>query len=164
MRAHLLGWGFVVACMTTIVAAAQEQRGRGSSNTSRVSGTNQWVRWANEWDVNQDHVYTCEEWKKYVTDLFNKADRNRDGYVDAKEFALIQETAPQFRDAGFGYFDDNRDGRLSRNEFIDKPNPFFLYFDRNRDCKVTLEEILAASAPPPSSRPPPDSAGSIRPR
>jgi hypothetical protein len=145
--------------MTTIVAAAQEQRGRRSPDSSAPSGTDQWVRWANEWDANRDHVYTCEEWKKYVTDLFNKADRNRDGYVDATEFKVIQETAPQFRNAGVGYFDDNGDGRLSRSEFIDKPNPFFLQFDRNRDCKVTFDEIISASTPPMPSRP--DPGGSL---
>jgi hypothetical protein len=30
-----------------------------------------------------------------------------------------------FKDAGPGYFDNNRDGRLSRGEFVDKPNPLF---------------------------------------
>jgi EF hand domain-containing protein len=149
MYAHLFGQVVLLLCMATLVAGAQESRGRGS----RPPGTDQWVRWANEWDSNQDQVYTCEEWKRYVTNLFNKADRNRDGYVDANEFKLIQEAAAQFRNAEFGYFDDNGDGRVSRSEFIDKPNPFFLQYDRNRDCKVTLEEIMSSSAPPASSRP-----------
>lgn len=165
MSAHHLGRVFLVLCMTAIVAAAQEQRGRGSPDSARPSGVDQWVRWANEWDANHDQVFTCEEWKKYVTDLFNKADRNRDGYVDAKEFKLIQETAPQFRDAGLGYFDDNGDGRLSRSEFVDKPNPFFLRYDRNHDCKVTLDEIMAVSAPPRSGpTEPPGGGGFMRSR
>lgn len=116
------------------------------------------VRAANAWDLNKDQVYTCDEWKKYLTDLFNKADRNHDGFVDAQEFNAIRDGAEQFKDASLGYFDDNRDGRLSRAEFVDKPNPFFLQLDLNRDCKVTLDEIMAAAARqtprPPSSRPP----------
>ncbi len=116
------------------------------------------IRAANVWDANHDQVYTCDEWKKYLTDIFNKADHNHDGFVDAKEFDAIRSAAEQFKDASLGYFDDNRDGRLSRAEFVDKPNPFFLQLDLNRDCRVTLDEIMEAAtrqAPrPPSSRPP----------
>jgi Ca2+-binding EF-hand superfamily protein len=116
------------------------------------------LRFATAWDANHDQVYTCAEWKKFVTDIFNQADRNHDGFVDATEFKSIQDATPQFKDASLGYFDDNGDGRLSRAEFVDKPNPFFLQFDKNHDCKVTLEEIMEAAKPtdPP---PRPESAG-----
>jgi len=149
MNTRLLTSGVLVLCVSTTTAAAQEARARGDASGAASSSLNRFTRWANEWDANHDQVYTCEEWKKYVSDLFSKADRNRDGYVDASEFKLIQDTAPQFKDADLGYFDDNRDGRLSRSEFVDKPNPFFLLFDRNHDCKVTLDEIMAVSAGPP---------------
>ena len=87
---------------------------------------------------------TCEEWKQYATKLFNDADRNRDGFVDTKEFDSIRQADAMFRDADLGYFDDNRDGRLSRAEFVNKPNPFFIIYDKKGSCRVTLDDITAA--------------------
>jgi hypothetical protein len=46
-----------------------------------------------------------------------------------------------FRDADLAYFDDNRDGRLSRAEFVNKPNPFFARYDKKGTCRVTLDDI-----------------------
>jgi hypothetical protein len=94
-----------------------------------------------EWDANHDGVLTCEEWKQYVTRAFNTADTNRDGFLDAREFSSLKQSSPVFRQADLGYFDDNRDGRLSRQEFIDKKSPLFARYDRNGDCRITAEEL-----------------------
>ncbi len=133
-------WSFVLLVVGAMTAPASPQ-GRAD-----VAGGGHSVdvllRSANRWDANGDQVYTCDEWKRYLGDMFTKADRNRDGFVDSQEFRVIQEADPQFKDAGLGYFDDNGDGKLSRSEFVDKPTPFFLRFDLNRDCKVTLDEVM----------------------
>jgi hypothetical protein len=50
-----------------------------------------------------------------------------------------------FKDADPGYFDNNRDGRLSRGEFVDKPNPLFARYDKKGTCRVTLDDIANAS-------------------
>jgi hypothetical protein len=102
------------------------------------------VTWAAIWgDTKREGVYTCEEWKQYATKVFNDADRNRDGYVDvdAQEFEAIRKADRMFRDADLAYFDDNRDGRLSRAEFVNKPNPFFARYDKKGTCRVTLDDI-----------------------
>ena len=57
----------------------------------------------------------------------------------------IKNADPLFRDADLGYFDDDHDGRLSRREFVDKPSPFFLRYDKNSDCRVTPDELKGAS-------------------
>jgi hypothetical protein len=101
---------------------------------------------APDWDINHDGVYTCEEWRIHVTTLFNKADRNHDGYLTADEFSVIKRADPLFADADLSYFDDNKDGRVSRDEFVSKPSPFFTRFDLNHDCRVTQDE-LAGKAP-----------------
>jgi hypothetical protein len=93
------------------------------------------------WDANRDGVFTCEEWKQYATRLFNTADLNRDGVLDAKEFEALKRSDPSFKNAEPGYFDDNRDGRVARAEFIDKKSPLFARYDRNNDCRVTAEEL-----------------------
>ena len=117
---------------------------------------------ASSWDINGDGIYTCDEWKLFINKIFDKADKNHDGYVDAKEFKAIQDADPVFRDADLSYFDDNRDGRLNRGEFVDKPSPFFLRYDKNHDCRVTPDELAGSSAgsEKPNARPRPAGRGS----
>lgn len=137
-----------------------------SESASMTVRTNQMVRSASAWDANGDGIYTCDEWKAFVTKLFVGADKNKDGFVDAKEFAGIRE-AEQFKDADIGYFDDNRDGKLSRAEFVDKPSQFFMRFDRKHSCKVTIDDIVEALAPRSSPSTNPNDmtpAGMSRPR
>jgi hypothetical protein len=99
------------------------------------------------WDANHDGVYTCAEWKSYLDRIFNLADRNRDGYLDQSEFATVRKAGGVLADADFGYFDENQDGKISRNEFVNKPSEFILRYDRNGDCRVTPDEIKAGDAP-----------------
>jgi Ca2+-binding EF-hand superfamily protein len=115
------------------------------SAAAQQSRTDRMVQSAVKWDSNGDMVFTCDEWKLHLGKIFAAADKNRDGFVDAQEFAAVRSADIQFQDADLGYFDDNRDGKLSRAEFVDKPSQFFLRFDLNRDCKVTLDEIGEAT-------------------
>jgi hypothetical protein len=114
---------------------------------TRSGGSDALIAWATVWgDTNRSGTFTCEEWKRYATKLFNDADKNHDGYVDAQEFKTIQQADSMLRNSDLGYFDDNRDGRLSRHEFVDKPNPFFVRYDRKGTCKVTLDDISDMTA------------------
>jgi Ca2+-binding EF-hand superfamily protein len=79
------------------------------------------------WDANHDGVNTCEEWKSHL-------DRMLD---------------PALADADFGYFDENQDGKITRNEFVTKPSEYILRFDRNGDCRVTPEEVRASAQKDP---------------
>jgi hypothetical protein len=97
------------------------------------------------WDLDHNGIYTCDEWKQYAGRIFNLADHNHDGYVDASEFKTIQQTTPVFKEAEITYFDDNRDGRISREEFVGKPNPLFARYDKNGDCRVTPAELKGSS-------------------
>jgi hypothetical protein len=99
------------------------------------------------WDANHDGVYTCDEWKSFVDRLFTSADRNRDGHLDPSEFATVQKADATLAEADFGYFDENQDGKITRKEFVEKPNAFILRFDRNGDCRVTPDEIRATVTP-----------------
>jgi Ca2+-binding EF-hand superfamily protein len=99
------------------------------------------LRSSSVWDANHDGMLTCDEWRQLVTRLFNTADVNRDGFLDASEFAALKRSSPVFAQADLGYFDDNRDGRLSRAEFVDKKSPLFARHDRNGDCRITPEEL-----------------------
>jgi hypothetical protein len=106
------------------------------------------------WDANHDGVYTCEEWKGFMDRLFKSADRNHDGSLNRAEFDAVKKADPTLADADFGYFDETQDGKITRNEFVDKPSVFILRFDKNGDCKVTQEEIAAAAKPATDPRAP----------
>jgi hypothetical protein len=137
----------VILCIAAALVQAQE---RGGSGSPRPSPYDPLLAWATVWgDAEHTGVYTCEEWKRYANKLFSEADRNHDGYVDATEFKTIQQADPMLKGADLGYFDDNHDGRLSRSEFVDKPNPFFVRYDRKGKCKVTLDDL---AEPAPSGR------------
>jgi hypothetical protein len=105
------------------------------------------------WDANHDGVYTCDEWKKHADRLFTSADRNHDGKLDPSEFEIIRKADATLADSDFGYFDENQDGKITRQEFVDKPNAFILRFDRNGDCRVTPDELKPVAATSPQGPP-----------
>jgi Ca2+-binding EF-hand superfamily protein len=90
-------------------------------------------------------VYSCDQWRRYVTDLFDRADRYHRGYIDEKQFKIIKYASPIFAKAEFGYFDENREGRITKAEFVDKPSEFVLRLDKRHDCRVTPDEMNQAS-------------------
>lgn len=142
MKAWLSSCVLVLACAIAGAGAAQNDKG----TPARYSVLDSLVSWASTWgDVKREGVYTCDEWKRYAARLFKDADRNHDGYLDAKEFETIRKADPMFREADLAYFDDNRDGRISRDEFVDKPNLFFIRYDKKGTCRVTLDDIGAAT-------------------
>ena len=137
-------WTLLLLLATAGLAAAQ-QRHQADTTTAaaRARGYDPYLTWASVWGDQQGRgVYTCDEWKRYVAKLFDQADRNHDGFVDGKEFDAIRKADPMFKDADIGYFDDNRDGKLSRAEFVNQPNPFFARYDKKGTCRVTIDEIM----------------------
>jgi len=76
--------------------------------------------------------------------------------VISLRFELI---AQSLKDADFAYFDDNHDGRVSRDEFVRKPNPLFARYDRNGDvsetenCPLHLKIAVAGRKPKARSVP-----------
>jgi hypothetical protein len=150
MKAYGAAAALVLFCGATWLAVAQERK---SSVSPRSYGSDPFVSWAAIWgDPKHEGVYTCEQWKEFAAKLFNEADRNHDGYLDAKEFEAIRKADPMFKDADMGYFDDNRDGRVSRSEFVDKPNPLFARYDKKGTCRVTLDDIVDAVSATEKSR------------
>jgi hypothetical protein len=133
---------FSVSCGGSVFAQSSSERVSG-----RPTGNDALVAWATVWgDVGRTGVFTCDEWKRYAARLFNEADKNRDGFLTAAEFEAIRKADPMFKNADIGYFDDDRDGRVSRNEFLDKPNLFFVKYDRKRECRVTFDNIMDVAA------------------
>jgi len=138
MQVFFALWIFSAAC-----AGAAFAQSSSDASSRRSTGNDALVAWAMVWgDVGRAGVFTCDEWKRYATKLFNDADKNRDGYLSAEEFKAIRSADPMLKNADLAYFDDNRDGRVSRSEFLDKPNLFFAKYDRKRECRVTFDTIM----------------------
>jgi len=130
------------------IAVAQ---GRDTAS-SRTLRNDPLIAWAAIWgDTRGAGVYTCEEWKRYAEKLFKDADKNRDGFLNEQEFKTVQQADRILKNADFAYFDDNKDGRISRAEFVEKPNPFFARYDRKNECSVSLDSIVNPSSGAKSS-------------
>lgn len=128
----------------TSYASAQSVRAGDTARGSRSTKDTPSTDGPDSWDANHDGIYTCDEWKSYLDRLFTLADRNHDGHLDPSEFASIRRAGTAFADADFGYFDDNRDGKISRKEFVDRPSEFIMQYDKNGDCRVTQDELKGA--------------------
>ena len=95
------------------------------------------------WDFNHDGIFTCANWKRYMTQLFNLADRRKRGYITADEFEVVKKSDPMFTNADFDYFDQRKKGRITRSDFVDMPSPFFIRYDPKHACRVSRTELLA---------------------
>lgn len=112
---------------------------------SKVSETDRvFLMAAGSWDRNRDSTVTCDEWKAYTTELFNNADSNRDDIVDTSEWGRIVSVDRMFETADLGYFDQSGDGKVTRSEFVDKPNPAFALMDTGKTCSLNAEQIAGA--------------------
>ncbi len=113
--------------------------GKTISETDRA-----FLQAAGSWDRNHDNVVTCDEWKSYAEDLFNGADANHDDSLDSTEWPKLVSTDRMFLSADLAYYDANGDGKVSRSEFVDKPNPAFVMMDKAGSCKLDGSQIASA--------------------
>jgi hypothetical protein len=132
-------------------ALAQSREGRSAQQDQGTAADDPVIASLPYWDFNHDGVYTCENWKRYMTQIFNQADRRKRGSIDAEEFEAVKAADPMFAHAEFGYFDDKKKGRITRNDFVDRPSPFFLRYDSKHTCRVARANI---NAPAPASAAP----------
>lgn len=134
-----------IAAGAAMLACLTACSGNPFSSSSSISETDRvFLLAAGSWDRNRDSVVTCEEWKAYAGELFTQADANADGLVDETEFKSIIEIDRMFQTANISYYDANGDGRLSREEFVEKPNRAFVLLDRNKQCQLTSDVVAGA--------------------
>lgn len=100
------------------------------------------IIFAQRWDGNHDGIYTCGEWKRFMRGLFLKADRDHDGTLEALEFRAISGADPIFSETTLAYFDRDGDAKLGLEDLVDRESPFFLRYDTDHDCRVTMREII----------------------
>lgn len=99
-------------------------------------------------DTNSDGNVTRTELIEWRKANFTRFDRNRDGVLsdaDIPRFVRNTSIGVQFNDLKT-QFDANRDGRVTRDEFIGAPTILFDVADINRDNVLTRSERDAAVA------------------
>jgi Ca2+-binding EF-hand superfamily protein len=95
-------------------------------------------------DHNKDGRITRDEWH-FDRQGFRYADHNNDGTITRAEF--LNETAEDDdREDRFSDLDDNRDGRVSKDEWHGGAARFAA-LDANRDGLLTPDEILGTAPP-----------------
>jgi len=96
-------------------------------------------------DRNRDGSVSRAEFIATRAGQFDRIDTNGDGGLSAAELAALapgQAERMAIR-LGFGQFDTNRDGRLSRTEFDAGPTPAFDRIDADRDGVASARELEA---------------------
>ena len=112
-----------------------------------------------QWDSDGDGIVSFEEVQTRRGDLFTTFDANEDGQLDSEEFVVIDETraanqAAMQEQAGMGrgrgqmdqepdriLVDTNRDGLISRDEFLAATTLWMSMRDRNGDNQITVQDF-----------------------
>lgn len=102
-------------------------------------------------DANRDGRVSRSEFIDARRDRFERMDRNNDGYFTEKDLPRIaRKRGGEKVDRVIEALDTNRDGRLSRPEFVDGPTRLFDLGDRDRNGVIDrvemdrLQEIIQA--------------------
>lgn len=97
-------------------------------------------------DANRDGVITREEFHAARSQMFDRLDRNRDGYLSSADALGRRMRGGRAAEALQGMittFDANGDGRVSRAEFVNGPAWLFDLGDRNGDGRIDQAEMRA---------------------
>ncbi len=129
----------LAGCSSSSMPSIGSITGNSISDTDRV-----FLMAAGSWDRNRDSTVTCDEWKAYATELFNGADANRDDLLEAGEWGRVVAVDRMFETVNVGYYDANGDGKVSRAEMTDKPNPAFKLMDAGNTCALSGAQIAGA--------------------
>ncbi|HZT02802.1 MAG TPA: EF-hand domain-containing protein [Steroidobacteraceae bacterium] len=98
-------------------------------------------------DANHDGTVTRAEFIAARASRFSKLDRNSDGYIDAGDLPKRlrrRHKAADRMSALIAQFDEDGDGRISRDEFVNGPTLAFDRADTNRDAVLSPDELKRA--------------------
>lgn len=97
-------------------------------------------------DTNGDGRITRAEFTDSRARMFDKLDRNGDGSFSEADMSQRRFKRRSGGGGGrlkelIGFLDENGDGRVSRTEFVEGPNPMFDRADLNRDDVIDADEM-----------------------
>ncbi len=151
MKTKIISALIISTLLATSASSALAAGGQGGG--SGVPGQN----FINSWDVNEDGRVTLEEIKEKRDEVFYSFDSNEDNYISAEEYVYFDEArandmaskgvnAANYQNKGANLMtleanDIDGDGRVSREEFIEKAASFFAAKDTNSDGVITSEDF-----------------------
>lgn len=101
-------------------------------------------------DSNGDGTITAAESQSQREAMFEKMDANDDGMISAEERDKMKSRVERFRERRDQSAkeralnaDTNGDGNVSRDEFMNAPQPLMTEADANNDGNLTREEFSA---------------------
>lgn len=98
-------------------------------------------------DANRDGAVSRAEFVDARRARFAKMDRNGDGHFsDADLPRIVRKRAGDRIEQVTAGFDSNRDGRLSRDEFVNGPTRLFDLGDRDGNGQLDKREVEAVRA------------------
>ena len=109
------------------------------------------------WDANEDGQVTIEEATQKRDDIFIMFDQNENGSLDDAEYNLFDETRLADMDANAGghngkmegvsqgmarvFNDLDKDGQVTKEEFLSRVPAWFKMMDRNDDNVLTTADF-----------------------
>ncbi len=100
-------------------------------------------------DANRDGAVSRDEFTTFRATQFQRIDRNNDGYmtdIDMPAFAKNRIPEEMSIETLKANFDVDRDGKVSKPEFVNGPALMFDRVDTNKDNIVNRAELEAARA------------------
>ena len=105
-------------------------------------------------DADGDHKVTATEAEAYYTSIFDELDKDKDGSVDAKEWAgptgkskLDLATGGYSRELRsmkmMGLMDTDGDHKVTKDEFLNYHKTIFAHTDTSGDGELTAQEWVA---------------------
>ena len=131
-----LARGAALAIGLTLAACSTSSSPFSSASDTDVTFLNA----SQTWDLDKDGNTTCDEWKKYSSDLLRQADGDGDGALNGQEWSGMSKSDRLFDIADLAYYDANGDGKVTIDELTGKQNAAFRMLDKNGDCKIAHDE------------------------
>jgi EF-hand domain pair/EF hand len=99
-------------------------------------------------DTNRDGVITRNEVLAFRANNFTRLDRDSNGVLTRSDIpAFVSRLNPALDfNSMIQQFDSNKDGKVSRDEFVTGPTLVFDAADANKDGQLTIAERKAAMA------------------
>jgi Ca2+-binding EF-hand superfamily protein len=100
-------------------------------------------------DTNGDGVITQEEFLASRAQQFGSRDRNDDGFIDSSDLGERAAERPRMNEAMnamITQFDEDKDGKVSKDEFVKGGVKVFERADTDKSSSVDAKEIDAAKA------------------